>query len=406
MTIILYPACALFAWVFVLSGARRLPTFRREPERQAVWLMFLAFAIVFTVGSSPLRRHLDGFAGIAEFSTWLAQSLVVGYSVAALALLQLWNYERSQARRRIAVSTAVVIAVLVSMAVFFRLSNPAHAGNHNFVHWYGSSGYFDAYLVIYLATYGVTNIEIARLCLRFARLMTPSWLRTGLRTAAVGSVVSLVYVADRMTDVVVAHFGVDLAAWDPLPEAGASIGSMLIMFGLTMQMWGPRASHLAQRYRRLRAYRQLRPLWEALYNRDPGIALDAPPFGLDRWRAMPRVLRDVDYHVSRRVIEVRDGVLALQPYLDSAIALRAREAAARNGLPKDGIEAAGEAEGIWAALERSTRPDPERTPSAPVAMNTTPEDLDAELVWLSTVAKHFSAARRRPSQPSGPVTSR
>jgi len=403
MTIIIYPACAVFAWVFVLSGARRLPRLHRDPERLAVWLMFLAFALVFTIGSSPLRRHLDGFAGIKEFSTWLAQSLVVSYSVAALALLQLWNYEREQARRRIVASTAAVVAVLVSMAVFFVLSNPVHAGNHNFVHWYASSGYFDAYLVIYLVTFGATNVEIARLCVRFARMMTASWLRTGLRATAVGALISLVYVADRLTDVVVAHFGVNLAAWDPLPEAGASIGSMLIMLGMTMHMWGPRASDLAHRSRRLRAYRQLRPLWEALYTRDPGIALDAPSAGLARWRAIPRKLRDFDYHVSRRVIEVRDGVLALQPYLDPDVARCARAAAVQDGLSADELEAAVEAEGIRVALERSGGPDAVRATSVHVAMNTAPEDLDAELVWLSTVSKYFSAARKRPSEAAVPV---
>jgi hypothetical protein len=102
MTITVYLACALFAWIFVLSGMRRLPGMRREPERLVVWLMFLAFALVFTVGSSPLRRHLDGFASIAEFSTWLAQSLVV------ITASPLWpcsscgttNPHRPAARRR------------------------------------------------------------------------------------------------------------------------------------------------------------------------------------------------------------------------------------------------------------------------------------------------------------------
>jgi hypothetical protein len=407
VTTIIYPACALFAWIFVLSGARRLPSFRREPERLAVWLMFLAFAITFTVGTSPLRRHLDGFAGITEFSTWLAQSLVVGYSVAALALLQLWNFERAQTLKRIAATTAVVVAVLVAMAVLFFLSNAVHAGNHDFVHWYASSGYFDAYLAIYLFTYGVTNIEIARLCHRFARMMNASWLRTGLRTTALGALVSLVYVADRTTDLLVSHFGVNLAAWDPLPEAGASIGAMLIMLGMTMHMWGPRAATLAKRYRRLRAYRRIRPLWQTLYSRNPGIALDAPATGLSRLRATPLVLRDFDYRVSRRVIEVRDGVLALHPYLDPETARRAHESAARDAVPDDELEAAVEAEEIRAALDRSTRPDTARAGSPhPVVMNTAPDDLDAELAWLSTVAKYFNTPRRRPARTSARATNR
>jgi hypothetical protein len=406
MTITVYPACALFAWIFVLSGIRRLPTMRREPERLAVWLMFLAFALVFTVGSSPLRRHLDGFAGVAEFSTWLAQSLVVSYSVAALALLQLWNYEPHQARHRVAASTAAVAAVLIAMAVLFFLSNPVHAGNHNFVHWYGASAYFDAYLIIYLVTYAATNIEIARLCLRFARLMTRCWLRTGLRTTAVGSFVSLVYAADRMTDVVVAHFGMNLTAWEAVPQAGAGVGSMLIMTGMTMPLWGPKASGLANRYRRLRAYRQLRPLWAALYARDPGIALDAPAPGIARWRTLPQRLRDLDYHVSRRVVEVRDGVLALHPYLDPDVTQHARENAAQLGLTGDELDAAIEAEQIRAALDASALTDRRRTQPRQAAMNNAPADLDSELAWLSAVSRHFNASPRPKSGMSDPVVSR
>lgn len=406
MTITVYPACALFAWFFVLSGIRHLPKMRRQPERLTVWLMFLAFALVFTVGSSPLRRHLDGFAGIKEFSTWLAQSLVVTYSVAALALLQRWNYEPEQARRRVAASTAAVAGVLAAMAVLFFLSNPVHAGNHNFVHWYGSSAYFDAYLIVYLLTYAATNVEIARLCLRFAHLMTRSWLRTGLLTTAVGSFVSLVYAADRMTDVVVAHFGVNLTAWEAVPQAGAGIGSMLIMIGMTMHMWGPKASGLANRYRRLRAYRRLRPLWEALYERDPGIALDAPQPGIARWRTMPQRLRDFDYHLSRRVVEVRDGVLALHPYLDPDVAQRARVSAAQRGLSREEADAAVEAEQIRAALDVSGRPDARRTRAQQVAMNYAPADLDAELTWLSAVSRHFAASRRRQVKMPDPVASR
>lgn len=393
MTITVYPACALFAWIFVLTGVRRLPRTRHEPERLAVWLMFLAFALVFTVGSSPLRRHLDGIAGIAEFSTWLAQSLVVAYSVAALAVLQIWNYEPAQARRRITATTTAVAAVLATMGALFFLSNPVHAGNHNFVHWYGSSGYFDAYLVVYLLTYAATDLLIARLCLRFAKLMTRSWLRTGLRTAAAGAFVSLLYAADRMTDVVVSHFGINLSAWEAVPEVGAGIGSMLIMIGMTMHMWGPKASSLAKRYRRLRAYRSLRPLWQALYLKDPGIALDAPRLGLVRWQSILRRLPDLDYQVSRRVIEVRDGILALRPYIDSDSAHHARLAVAQLELPAYEVDAAVEAEEIRQALTAAVDVDGASAELELAEINTTPEDLDAELAWLSAVSRHFRRFR-------------
>ena len=404
MTITVYPACALFAWVFVVGSIRSLSRMRRQPERLAVWLMFLAFALVFTLGSSPLCIYMDGFAGSAEFSTWLAQSLVVSYCAAALALLRLWDYEPGQARRRIAASTTAVAAVLLAMAALFFLSDSVHDGNRDFVHWYGSSVYFDAYLVVYLVTYAATNIEIARFCLRFVRLMTRSWLRTGLRIVSIGSFVSLVYAAGRMTDVVVAHFGVDLTAWEAVPQAVAGIGSMLIMIGMTLPMWGPKTPALANRYRRLRAYRRLRPLWEALYERNPAIVLDVREVGMVRWRSLPQRLRDFDYHLTRRVVEVRHGVLALHPYFDPDpdAARRALATAAHRDLTGDDAKAVVEAEQIRAALEVSGRPDAKRSQPQPVAMNHDPADLDTELAWLSAVSWHFTALHTRDAKTTAP----
>lgn len=403
MTITIFPACALFAWIFVLSDGRRLPTIRREPERLTVWLMFLAFALVFTIGSSPLRRHLDGFAGVTEFSTWLLQSLVTAYSLAALALLELWNYEPARARRRVVGSTTAVAGVLVVMAALFFLSNTVHAGNHDFVHWYGSSAYFDAYLVLYLVTFTATNVEIARLCRRFARVMTRCWLRTGLRTTAVGALVSLVYVADRLMDIVVARMGIYLPAADMVAQAGAGFGSMLVMIGLSMHMWGPRASELAHRRRRMRLYRQLYPLWVALYARDPGISLEAASADSSRWRRMTDRRRGFDYRVSRRVIEVRDGLLALRPYLDKEIARSAREAATGLVIPAEELAAVIEAHMIRAVLTTSEHGGPRPKQPYPVPMNNEPADLDAELAWLSTVSKHFDVTPA-PVAPAGATT--
>ena len=72
----------------------------------------------------------------------------------------------------------------------------------------------------------------------------------------------------------------------------------------------------------------------------------------------------------------------------------------------DELEAAIEAAEIGAALDRSEEVDVQRDASAvPVALNNAPEDLDAELTWLSTVAKYFKAARTRPSPAAARVAS-
>lgn len=366
MRITIFPACALFAWIFVLTDVPRLPTIRREPERLTVWLMFLAFALVFTTGTSPLRRHLDGFAGITEFSTWLLQCLVTAYSLAALALLELWNYEPARARRRIIGSTTAVTLVLVVMAVLFFMSNVVHAGNHDFVRWYGSSAYFDAYLVLYLVTFMATNVEIARLCRRFARMMTRSWLRTGLRKTAAGALVSLVYVADRLMDIVVAHMGLYLPAADMVAQAGAGFGcSMLVMVGLSLHMWGPRLSTPAILAFRSRPRPRVRPDGAgspvapqastiATRHRGPRRPPRAAPLSGRRHRAVGSGNSRRAGHPHRRPV--------------------GRHRSAR------GSRRAGH--------QRPEQPHD-------VAMNNEPADLDAELLWRSTVSKYFAATNPR-----------
>ena len=169
-------------------------------------------------------------------------------------------------------------------------------------------------------------------------------------------------------------------------------GALLVMIGLTMPAWGPRASRWVRRLRRLYAYPKLRPLWVAFYQRDPSIALDdAPPPTAPRTAAprhsVVRVLRDPDYYIGRRIVEIRDGILALHPNLDATVAERAH-IYYRQHLTGDELGAAVEAARIRIGLENNTTPA-NQAPDNTVLLNHTPADLDAEIAWLVKVAKHF-----------------
>jgi hypothetical protein len=86
---------------------------------------------------------------------------------------------------------------------------------------------------------------------------------------------------------------------------------------------------------RLRAYQRLYCLWAALYAVDPRIALDPPPSR----RADLLNLRDLDFRLYRRFIEIQDGLLVLQPHMDGTVAAIARSRAERRGLPANRVEA-------------------------------------------------------------------
>ena len=213
MNTTLYPLTALFAWTVVLSSAKRFPAILKEPARLAAWCLYLSFALIFTAGWSEVWNRTDAWTGLPESNTLITMCLVVCYSASQLALLQLWSYGPDRAQRRIKVTISIVVVVLASMITLFVHSDSTHHLQQSFKDWYGGSVEYEAYLFIYLTTYTTAEVEVIRLCRRYAKVMSPSWLRTGLVTASIGAAIGLLYSITRLADVVAALADVDMPLW-------------------------------------------------------------------------------------------------------------------------------------------------------------------------------------------------
>jgi diguanylate cyclase (GGDEF)-like protein len=108
----------------------------------------------------------------------------------------------------------------------------------------------------------------------------------------------------------------------------------------------PAATAFACRYRRTwAAWVTLRPLWALLVKAAPEVRLPTPP---DMWFS-------AQYHLHRRVIEIRDAELALRPFQDSRAARDAADAAWRAGLSQDERDAVIEAVMIVTARDARRR---------------------------------------------------
>ena len=124
-------------------------------------------------------------------------------------------------------------------------------------------------------------------------------------------------------------------------------GGLLVIAGSTLPFLATRTTRARTWATTYRNLRRLYPLWELMYRATPGIALDPPRSALaDALR-----LRDLDLRLYRRIIEIRDGRLALTPYLDPTPDL--------SDHPDDA--AAVEATALRAAVERQRRNDPVST---------------------------------------------
>jgi hypothetical protein len=135
-----------------------------------------------------------------------------------------------------------------------------------------------------------------------------------------------------------------------------------------------------------RAHRELYPLWSALREISPEIALDpAPSEFYDRLR-----VRDLDFRLYRRIIEIRDGRLALRPFFDADVARHAREDALRSGLTDGDVEAAVEARVLAAGIESARE---KRQPANVLAASQDGgKDFMSEVEWLVRVVRMSPAS--------------
>jgi len=138
--------------------------------------------------------------------------------------------------------------------------------------------------------------------------------------------------------------------------------------------------------RRYAAHDKLYPLWSALTAVSPGVALDpATSRTRDRLR-----IRDLDMRLYRRVIEIRDGRLALRDALPQSVAESSQARAQVIGLGRRESEAFVEAKVLEAALEAIAAGDP--VAAQPwKGIGSAAESTAVEVEWLRTVAANFAA---------------
>lgn len=152
--------------------------------------------------------------------------------------------------------------------------------------------------------------------------------------------------------------------------------------------------------RQYRAYRRLEPLWHQLSTVIPEIVLS--PVGVSRpW--------NVDIRLYRRVIEIRDAQLLLEPLADQEAVAQAEADARHRGLTGDHAQAYVDAVTLVTALAHWQSDKPGSPPRAVPEKATGDASLTRDVRYLELVARAFlplahSAPVRTPS-PAGPPRS-
>ncbi|MGK5629357.1 MAB_1171c family putative transporter [Streptomyces sp. URMC 123] len=397
----LHPVCAVVAW---LALAYKLTALRRSPRDNALIALccVLGFsALSFTLSHPYVWRHVDRLVGVPNGAALLAMTCVMLLVASQQIVLEFWAHPPRRAWRGARLRMLTTALVLTTLVTLFSLMSPEEQRPKDFTLHYADHPLYAAYLLIYICAYAAGEIEVGRLAWRYAKVSHRLWLRRGLRLIAVGAWVTLGYSAIRITNIVGAPFGVSMRGWEPVAWICGDIGALLTLVGWTLPGWG---HHLTAPHRWVRAgvqYRRLTPLWSALCAAVPAIALPAPRAGL--WRAIG--IRTLEFKLYRRVVEIRDGQLALRAYADPEVARTATRLGEAAGLDEHRVRAITEAAQLTFALRAhglraSAGPVPEPRVTGPERA-----DLAEETAWLVDVARAFArcpivaaaAAARQPA---------
>ncbi|MFJ5810602.1 hypothetical protein OG906_08040 [Streptomyces sp. NBC_01426] len=383
----------VLAWVCAFVGlaafAYRLPDLLRRRHDVALWALcvyFLCSGISFLVDLDQLRLHISDFFGLPNITSLITQAAVVVLTAAQQVVLVHWSAPPDQARRMarqrvLFFGAALCVLVVASFAVGPVAQSETATST---ILLSIQDGRYALYMFFYLLICAVGQAETVRLSLRFTKVANRTWLAAGMRTVTLGASLILVYCVTRSIQIAGTRLDFDGAALDPVQWTCGSVGALLQVTGWTIPSWGIHLTRVRAWIRSYRAYLCLRPLWRALHQALPDIALDPP-------RSWPRDLlppRDLHYSLYRRVIEIRDGQLMLRTSLSYDEFSRVARSL---DLPDDPTSPLGEALQVRAALSRSPEEGTEPDDASGIPARPPYEDFREEVQWLTRVASSFTA---------------
>ncbi|MBA9002880.1 MAB_1171c family putative transporter [Thermomonospora cellulosilytica] len=388
----LFLGVALFVFVaaaYKAYGLRKSPSPAPGQRSSCLLLMALGFAFVLLSDSAQeIENRIYPNLGrlVSNVCTMLAALGIV---------IQMLNVGRPPdvARRMIRRRARVFAAAIALMTVLF-LSDPLPPRIGDFGPLYRDHPALVLYNLIYAGGLGMAMVDMLTLAAKYTRHATRTAMKAGLCAVGAGCVLALAYLAEKVVVVLAQAMGFpaplpghDRACPSAFTPAGCmfSVGFpvaavLLIVIGMTIPAWGPRLAAPIRGMRYLRLYRRLRPLWTALCEEFPHIVLPVP-----RWTGIRRRLH-------RRVIEIRDGLMALQPYSDPEVRANAARAAQQAGLTGRRYQAAIVAGVVTAALQaRRTGKEPATRSADDLHGTGDLTDLVAEATWLAEVADSLTS---------------
>ncbi|MFE7580046.1 MAB_1171c family putative transporter [Streptomyces gardneri] len=373
MNSILYPACAVAALIAFLYKLHVLRTDRSVTQLFLLGNFFLQ-TIVFTVSTPLVWLKVSQTVEIVNFSGLFTQGCVILITACQqVVLLSLSNDPKTAARKARPRLLALGL-VLAAMITLFSMATFSHENPTDFA--LTKAQLYPSYLLVYLVAYGISQVDVQILCLRYSKIAPKPWLRRGLRLVGLTMPFVLTYTLCRVADVVAGQLGVSGQAWEPIAQWSVVLATVINVIGWTLPDWGRHVSTLWQALDTRRAYRELKVLHASLTAQIPEPVL---PLNADA---------GLRARLYRRMVEIRDAQWALRHWMSPALLDSAEEACDQVGLTGSERAAAIEAALLRAAVRGKAANDRPLNHD-PHPRVTDPQDLPSELRFLRQLAKAF-----------------
>jgi hypothetical protein len=320
----------LLLWIAWFGRLKALLKHARDAVHRAECISFCAAAACLTLQLPSIREGVSGTLGVPHIGRLLG-NLAGVYAAWAFSpcMIQLWGL--SAKRGGILISAWLMRATSTALILLFALA-PRPSNPRQYVATpFTIDDQSLAYTLVYMAYLGAIVFQMLILSLRCERSvgrspLTPRRLRLQLHFQTGGWVAGVAFALHESAYALIRQQGLP---YPPLNPAAVSSGLLAaavigVAGGDVHAPW-----HWLSQYR---ACRRLYPLWHLLREATPAIALTAlftPPTSA---RADALALDDPGLRLFRRVVEIRDGIVALRPYRDRGVANQAAELCRRAGL--------------------------------------------------------------------------
>ena len=313
MSTLFSPVNLIAMVLFAAALAWRIYQLQRAPTvpNWAVTACVAGFALAFLLQQPVISDEVDAVVG--RGAARVANNALLACAVCALVIFFLGS-ALGPVRRygRVAVELIPLGAVIALMVVVMDLTPPELRGlplgpatihDSGIALFYLGAGLYLIYGLVACTAWIVRYLRVADRDLRIGLKLSA----VGMASAAIGSIFRALYI------VVALAFGPVVKILLLLGVPFVIVGGLLFLIGVTYPGVRARVSALRRRRQHRREHQALGPLWTVLVQAFPSIVLRTPPRRRTELLS-PRSIHRVYY---RRVIEIRDGLVQLSPYLDA-----------------------------------------------------------------------------------------